>query len=198
VGEMQGAFDSYFSKLIEYYRKESGSYPTISYDEGVNKELIIGEPDKEGYVAWLPKKINTKFDFIPIEKKFKMCLNEEVKEYFTTYLFLRLSGVFEDMELDFDPISEFSELGATIERQITDARYYFTDETYLLIGSGSDGSDDSFNIFYDNRDSKLVCVSTETEKNKFINKHLSFVIQTMGVFEYTVYTLMRVPPNLKS
>lgn len=180
---MQDAFDIYFSNLREFSQKVFGSDPTVSYDDGINKELIIGEPDDEGYIAWSPKKINTTFDFIPIEEKYDLFLNEEIKSYYTTYLFLRLSGYFEDMELHFEPISKVSELAGTIERQITDARYYFPNRQYLLIGSGSDGADDSFNIFYDNEDPKLMCVSTETQRIKLINQPLSFVIQMMEVFE---------------
>jgi len=183
MGKMQYAFDIYFSKLKEFSLAEFGSKPTVSYDEGINKELIIGEPDNEGYIAWLPKKISTTFDFIPIEERYDLYLSEEIKDYYTTYLFLRLSGSFEGMELDFEPISEFSELSIIIERQIIDARYYFPNKQYILIGSGSDGDDDSFNIFYDNKDPKLVCVSTETERIKLINQPLSSVIQMMEVFE---------------
>lgn len=183
MGKMQDAFEIYFSKLKEYSIKEFNSNPTVCFDESINKELISGEPDEEGYISWFPKKINTTFDFFPKEKKHNIYLHQEIKEYFTTYLFLRLSGLFEGMELDFEPISDFLELAVIIERQIVDAKYYFPDEQYLLIGSGSDGSDDSYNIFYDNKAPKLVCVSTETDKIKHINKPLSFVIRMMEVFE---------------
>lgn len=142
MGKMQEAFEIYFSKLKEYCQIEFNTYPKVSFDEGINKELIIGEPDNEGYIAWLPRKINKPFDFIPVERGYNFSLNEEIKEYFASYLFLSLAGFFEDLELDFEPVSEFSEIEVTIRRQIENGRYYFPDKDYLLIGSGGDGDDD--------------------------------------------------------
>jgi len=52
-----------------------------------------------------------------------------------------------------------------------------------LIGSGGDGVDDSYNVFYDNKDPKLVCVSTETDNIKIFNKPLSYILRTMEAIE---------------
>jgi hypothetical protein len=183
MGEIQEAFEVYFSKLRDYCQKEYGSLPKVSFGDDVNRELTVGEPDEEGYIAWLPKRIQKHLDWALIEKKVNCHLHEEIKEYYTSYLFLSLSGSYKEMELDFEPISNYSAIAEMVERHLENGRYHFPGKECLLIGSGGDGVDDSYNVFYDNKDPKLVCVSTETDNIKIFNKPLSYILRTMEAIE---------------
>ena len=47
---MKESFEKYFEKLNRLYKEEFGTKPSVPYSERWNKDLIVSEPDDEGYV----------------------------------------------------------------------------------------------------------------------------------------------------
>lgn len=47
---MKEAFDIFFEKLNRVYEEEFGTKPMIPYSEKWNRDLLVSEPDDEGYV----------------------------------------------------------------------------------------------------------------------------------------------------
>lgn len=176
---MREAFDSYFKKLREYAMKELGTLPSVPYSEKGNRNIIVSEPDEEGYVEWIPKLQDEEIDWKSIEKELGFVVCDELKAYYSTYLFASLDGKFEGVYLHFDPIGDGEIIYDTVKRHFSDGQYYFPNSQTFVLGMAIVDEDDNYFIFYDNRTSGVFVYENDRHNTVVLTNSIADVIDSM-------------------
>lgn len=94
IPDIKTALENYFLKLESLYFSTFGTKPTVPYSDIIEKSLLIGYPDEDGEIQWIPK-VQTKIqNWDNCEERLGFVLCQELKEYYSTFYFLAVSGVF--------------------------------------------------------------------------------------------------------
>ena len=112
---MKQAFDKYFEKLNKVYLETFGTKPLVPYSEDLNKDLIVSEPDEEGYVEWQPRLQKEEVDWNRIENEIGFKINAELKNYYSIYSFSMIDGIWNNISLYFDAINLKKSVEETIK-----------------------------------------------------------------------------------
>lgn len=176
---MKKAFAIYFEKLNKVNYKEFKTYPTVAYTDMLNKDLLIGEPDEDGYIQWQAKIQTQQVDFKSIEMKlgFKLC--NEIKDYYSSYLFLLMRGDIRNRDLRFFPIDSEENVENLMLSAHKNGEKYFPGCQMFMIGIANIDGDDSYMLFYNNETEKLFCYADETKLIKRFRNSLTKVIETI-------------------
>ena len=175
------SFENYYENLCKVYLETFDSKPTISYDgkdTEIDSEMIISEPNDDGECAWQLKSIGD-YDFSNVEEKigFKMC--EELKAYYSTYLFLHLTGEYKEITLYFDMLKSKMLIEKSILVAQKDGVYYFEDTEIFCIGSAMYNNDDAYGVFYDNKTGSVFIYENDTENKIELDDSLFEIIKNM-------------------
>lgn len=176
---MRAAFEAYFGKLTRRYQMDFGTAPTVCYTDNLNKKLLISGPDADGEVEWSPAPFERPVDWNTIEKELGFILSDELKAYYSTYQFLRLSGKFGSALLTFEPIIKEEEVPGLIRRQYANGVHTFPDSQYFLLGDASMNEDDGYFIYFDNESGRLICYDPETRRSYLLAYSIAKIIGTM-------------------
>ncbi|PHU34427.1 SecY-interacting protein Syd [Pseudobutyrivibrio ruminis] len=176
---MKEAFDIFFEKLNRVYEEEFGTKPMIPYSEKWNRDLLVSEPDDEGYVEWEPKLQTETIGWASIEDGlgFKIC--EELKAFYSTYSFAQLDGDYKKISLCFDLVNLEENVTETILEAYETAQYLFSGEEVFVLGMAELNGDDGYTIYFDNKNRKLFCYEDDTYKTIEFNESLTEVIGGM-------------------
>jgi len=180
---MKKAFECYFKKLMDYSIKTYGAKPSCSYTDRLNKALLVSEPNEDKEVEWLPKLQDVLVIWKDIEDKLGFIVCDELKAYYSTYLFLSMAGKFGSGYLYFQPISSQNRIVDTIMQQYKDAQYIFPNTQMFLLGNATINDDDSYFIYYDNSTSKTFCYESDTKKQVLLSYSLAKTIYEMEALE---------------
>ena len=141
---MKNSLKKYFEKLERLYLEKLNTKPTVPYFENCN--LFISEPDEDDEAEWLPKEIEY------IELNINKDLSNELYEFYTSYYYLHLAGMYKNIEFYFHNNMHSNDAINNIAKQeISDGQYYFKDEDCVLIGNAIKDGNDSLLVFYDNK-----------------------------------------------
>lgn len=177
--DVKTAFKNYFSKLNSLYRSTFGTSPTVPYTETLEKSLLIGDPDEDGEIQWSPKEQTAKTDWDNCERQLSFALCQELKDYYSTYYFLAVSGTFGACELHFYRIDGSEPLEKVVLRNYSDAQYTFPGSEMFLIGNAVVNDDDSYFIYYDNATGKLFCYESDTKNEILLSYSIAKTIGSM-------------------
>ncbi|MBE6844146.1 MAG: hypothetical protein E7508_00335 [Ruminococcus sp.] len=90
---MKEAFDTFFEKNNNSWRKKWGTFPTVSKSEKyADCPLIISTIEEENELEWKPKLQTEPIEFKHLEEELGFSINPQIKEYLSTYWFLPLCG----------------------------------------------------------------------------------------------------------
>jgi hypothetical protein len=176
---MKEAFQEYFKKLKEYADKEHGTLPIVPNFEEWDKSMLVGEEDEEGYIQWLPKEIDIDIDWESLEQSFGFSIKEELKEFYTSYLFIDLRGKIDEMHIDFEEIINVDIIPQLIEVAYKDGGYYVPDQQMFMLGGATLGGADDLVILYRNTDGKVICYDPDFEKQVELDRSLTEIIREM-------------------
>ena len=177
---MLNAISKYYENLKKIYKKNFNSLPTVSFveDEDIDNDLYLSSPNEDGEVEWGLKKIEN-LDFLKIEEELGFKINSNLKEYFSSYLFLSLNGRYNEIDFSFDSLKSVNYIKEKILISSKDGKYYFPDNNYFLIGIATYKQDDGYMIFYDNDSSKIFIYEDDTKKTVDINISLASLIENL-------------------
>ena len=130
---MKNSFNVYFKKLANNYQKTFNSKPTVSYTEKIDKEFFVSDVDSDGYVEWQPIEVVEKKDWTQIETKLGFNLSKDLKEYYSSYLFLELQGDIDNITLNFYPLENKNEIDNVIYQHFIDGQWAFKDSQHFLL-----------------------------------------------------------------
>lgn len=176
---MKESFEKYFEKLNRLYKEEFGTKPSVPYSERWNKDLIVSEPDDEGYVEWEPKLQAEAVDWDSIEDGlgFKIC--SELKAFYSTYSFAQLDGEYKKISLCFDVVNLRESVIETVLDAYETAQYLFSGKEVFVLGMAESNDDDGYTIYFDNKNRKLFCYEDDTHNTIEFNESLAEVIANM-------------------
>lgn len=90
---MKEAFDTFFEKNNNSWKRQWGTLPTIpTCEKYANCPLTISTVNGEKDLEWQPKLQTEPIDFKPLEEELGFSINPQIKEYLSTYWFLPLEG----------------------------------------------------------------------------------------------------------
>ncbi|MDL2286103.1 SecY-interacting protein Syd [Desulfococcaceae bacterium OttesenSCG-928-F15] len=176
---MKKAFEVFFEKQKKAHQKFFGTNPTVTPTEDMDKSMIISPPDGEGYVEWVPKLQSQAVDWPAIEKDLGFVLGNEIKTYYSTYLFFQLDGELKDKRLFFRPIYNEHAIPALVKLQYDYSQYVFPNTQRFMLASTAIGQSDSFYVHYDNLTGQVFCYDSEIDKNIDLPGSLTEIIYTM-------------------
>ena len=170
---MKNALKKYFKNLERLYLEKLHTKPTVPYFE--NCDLFVSEPDEDDEAEWLPKEIEH------IELNVDKNLSDELYEFYTSYYYLHLAGMYKNIDFHFHiNMYSNSEINNVVKQEIQDGLYYFKDEDYILIGDAMKDDVDSLLVFYDNKNSTVFIYDQDLNKKIEENLKLTEIIDNMA------------------
>ena len=185
--KFQQAFVNYYNRLFDLYHDEFNCEPTVSYDgtdTEIDMSLIQSNPSEDGEVVWGLVKVGD-YDFSGIENAIGFAMSEELKAYYSSYLFLHLAGDYkienkdEYVALYFDALKSKGSIEKMAIIASKNGQYYFEGSQIFAIGSADYNDDDAFVIFYDNENGKVFIYESDTEKKIELDDSLLSIISKM-------------------
>ena len=180
---MQKAFDIFFNKMNESWKRVWNTYPKVSINEKYDQcGLYISEESKVGYVEWQPKLQNKDIDFQIIEKKLGYKIHSDIKNYVSTYWFLPLNSSLETVEqLQLKEILPNYDIEKLIkDRFRKDIFHYLKDSEYFLIGDFCCiRGDDSYSLQVNNNTGEVIAVQPFDKKEIRIATSIEELLMNM-------------------
>ena len=159
---MKNAFEIYFKKQRDYWQAKYSSFPQMPYNKAINGRMIIPNTIKEGYVQWQPVLQDRSVDFFLLEKELNLFIHPHIKEYFTSYWFLSLVGLFGNNKLRFTIIPCGIDILELAEESIKWGMKNFPEKkNQFELGFATVDGDDSFLIYVDNKTTYVNLVQLE-------------------------------------
>ncbi len=176
---MKESFEKYFEKLNRLYKEEFGTKPSVSYTEKMNKDLIVSEPDDEGYVEWEPKLQTEAIDWESIERELGFGLCEQLKEFYSTYSFADIDGRYNKMLISFDGINIVKGVEKMVRVAYEISQDDFPNSEVFAIGDAVIRDDDGYTLYFDNKDGRLFAREFDTNKTVEVSNSIAEVIANM-------------------
>jgi hypothetical protein len=181
--EMKSAMEIYFTKLHQFTMATYGANPSVPYSDTLDRTMLLSVPDEEGYVEWIYKLQTGEPNWAMLENKLGFTLNGELRAYYSTYLFLEMSGKLGSISLHLEPLKSEDGISELILRQFLDAQHVFPGREFFLIGNAAISDDDGFFVHYDNRNASVLCHEQDTEQIIPIASSLTELISEMNAYE---------------
>ncbi len=156
---MKEAFDSYFKKLEESCKKQNGCMPKVVYLENCDLHGIYigGSLDSEGYAEWCPVLQNQFDGFDEVEKELGFKINEQVKQYFTTYWFMQMYGCYNGNSCYFNKIVPNTDIKKLILKSYNSGNIDYMDpEKYFCIGDVDNQEYEDCGLYVNNSTCQVV------------------------------------------
>lgn len=169
---MSNLFNNYFSKLESIYKDILGTKPTICYTGTLNKTLLPATAKQGEEVEWQAVMQNEKTDFEKLEKIFKFRINDELKEYYSTYCFFYITGNVEGTYIRLYSVGAEKSVETSIRQNHTDGKYDFKASQIFLIGTAMVCDDDNYFVYYNNETKEVFCYDSQTKNHVTIAKSL--------------------------
>ena len=174
---MENEFIKYYDKLCSIFKKEFGSLPIASYTDNVDPRIVLTPPDDEGLVAWKIVKQSHNQDWPTLERRLRFSINADLKDYYSSFLFLQLSGRIDTILLYFEPIYDENSVIDLVLRQYFDGQYVFPKTQIFLLGAAIVDGNDSYSIYYDNTKNKLFLFDFDTKQYTFLDFSIQEVVE---------------------
>lgn len=165
------ALAEYFKKLNLRYEKIFGTLPTVSWDESLEQNLFVQEPDEDGEIQWSPtpaKKMNVS----------GLCI--ELMEFFESYYYWELRGRYENAIFDFPPVFSEAEAEKIACTALEDGEYYFPKQNVAFLANCSLSGNDDLLLFYRQQTGELFLYDTD---KKFVHPLKYSLVQLLGSLE---------------
>ncbi|MDR1321656.1 MAG: hypothetical protein LBK56_09570 [Gracilibacteraceae bacterium] len=175
---MKAAYEQYFQKQRQYCLEQYGSPPKVMRTDDIDPALIRSAPDEDDEVVWAPA-LRQEWQ----SPDLPFALNAEMKLFYGTYLYARLSGEYGDWRFYFDGLPSEGKIPAIIKRQSDDGRYYFPGRQVLVLGEAENEGDDSWLICYDNESAAVFCYRPEDAAQKGLGLSLAELIAAMEALD---------------
>lgn len=159
--ELKRYLDDYFNEWIT----KRGSYPMVSYDEDKISNLYFGELDEDDDIQWKYTLNDKNINFGSLEDEYGIQINHEVKEFYSSYLFLQLEGFYNDELIWIDPITDHTDI-------ISEIKYCFDVEGDYNVKIGLLGNS-NLPIYVEAQTGKVVVIDREKNKQYCLTQSIS-------------------------
>ena len=176
---MTNELQKYYNELCSIFNMDFRSLPLASFRDGVDPRRVLTPPDDEGLVAWKIVKQSHNHDWPSLEHQLGFPLTSDLKDYYSSYLFLQLSGRIDKILLYFEPIYNEKSITDLIRRQFFDGQYAFPQTQIFLIGAAIVDGNDSYSIYFDNTKNKLFLFDPDSKQYALSDFSLQYIIGAM-------------------
>lgn len=185
---MKAAFDIFFNKMNESWKREWNTYPRITFSEKKDKcGLFISNEVKDGYAEWQPKLQTEKVDFDKIEEILGFEIHTDIKKYVSTYCFFRLNSSLEnDIHFQLKDILPNCDMEKEILDRFKKERFHYKEDgEYFLLGECCciEG-DDSYSLQVNNTTGEVMAVQAlDEEEIKIANSIEDLLLNMKGEWD---------------
>lgn len=165
--EIKDAMKKCFEMQSDFWQTVFNSNPKFPYREEFNNdELFIKDTiDKEGYAEWKPREQVLSIDENTIANKLGIKLHPELKEFYSSYCFLQLTGKMSDETIiEFDRISFGCDINQHIienhidKEQVKEYCSDLAEFDLFELGSATVDENDGYLICFDNTRGKVLLI----------------------------------------
>ena len=174
-------FNDYFSKLEHVCAQEFSILPIVTYTDQINKALLVGEVNEDGEIQWKARKQTENIDWSKIEKIVGFEINEELKEYYSTFCFFTITGSISNIYFRLFPVGATREVERDVKQHFVDGKYDFPSNQTFLIGEASIDADDSYFVYYENSTKEVFCYERELKRKIVMADSLTTLFQIIRV-----------------
>lgn len=180
---MKLALENYYLRLDKLYFKEYGTHPTVSYIPELCDEMLISDVDDDGEIQWKMVPIEP-FDVDKIFSCIGVRPSDELSELYSSYYFAQLCGKIGNTIYYFDANALYkNRIDDLILLQYNNAKHYFPNKEYFLVGTASvDGADD-YLLFYDNKEKMVHLYDGDSGCLKNNIGNIKYIINNMEACE---------------
>lgn len=173
------AISSYYEKLADLWNQRRNSQPTVPYNDKMPKEMYIGSENENGYISWKLMENNKEVDFDRIQKEIGFVLHPDVKEYFTSYFFMKMVGSIGDIIISMTPITPLVDIEHFILKRNQIANEVRRDNKLIEIGLAEIDGADGLLLCIDNNTGKVTWLDVEKGESGEISTSIYELISTM-------------------
>lgn len=160
----KSTFNNYFKNLKNVYNSILNHNPSTCFVNGWNKSIIVSKINDDEY-EWQPTAQTETIDFEKIEKQIGFKLNNNIKDFFSTYSFANFGGTlekngFENIDISFHSVNFEKSATSCILQSHKDGSYYYQNAEILLLGDANINNCDGFYLFYNNKTDSLFAMDS--------------------------------------
>src|SRR5688500_4478774 len=104
VNRTAEGFQIFFEKLLTAWQRRFNSRPRIPFEEDLDASVLLGPPNADGLIEWLPIRILQSPSLNNVTSAANGFLSPSVVEYLSAYWFLSAGGKFFDHRIELNPI----------------------------------------------------------------------------------------------
>lgn len=169
------ALEYFFARNNIAYLKKFRSFPICPFNDNMDSQMIISEPDMDGYCQWQPVLQNKTVDFESIENELGFKLHNDIKNLVSSYWYFSLEGRIKRIKFHIYAVTPDMDMKEVIIERFCKEDYsggykFVEKEKFFLMGSCCINGDDSFLIEVNNATGEVYAVQYMDRKNVKIAK----------------------------
>ena len=184
---MKEALENYFTRLESSCQNKNGCMPKTVYVEKCDLHgiYIKSSLDHEGYAEWKPILQNQFIDFEQIEKELGFKINEQIKQFFTTYWFMQMDGNYNGNECYFNKIVPNADIRDIIFKSHHSGNIdYMKPHNYFHIGDVDNIDHEDCGLYVENFTCKVVGIDWDSAMDCNFSKPYFANIRFIWIFFY--------------
>jgi len=177
---IENAVKEYYKKLDKLWSDKRKTHPLIPYIEKIEPyNMYIGPKNQSDYVEWIIQKNSKVVDFSKIEKAIEIELKNEIKQYFSSYWFLNMTGLYENIIVSFTPITPLVDISVFIRERFNIAKEQNRNTDKIEIGIVEIDHDDGYLLLFDNSTGYVEAYDADKKLYQIVAKSLEALIAEM-------------------
>lgn len=175
---IKDAMKMYFEKLEKRYLTDLKSLPTISYDEKYNPCLFIGEVDEDDEIQWKAKEQEYVINFTEVENSLGIELHNDLKEYFNSYWFYSMRGIYENIPISLNPITPDGRIEDVFLIHKQRVEKYNGDIKEFILGIAED---DNSAVVFNNTKATVDLINYMENKRRILSNSIENLIRNLEI-----------------
>lgn len=173
------AMECYFTKLKSLYKEKYNTFPTVTYTKDLNPNLLYSKPNDDGEIEWMPCEQTRLPNFSEVENCIGIKIGERLREYYSSYMFIDMSGKIGRTSYYFYPIGATKPVEECIKQNYEDGKNTFQKDGIFAIGNVVIAGDDQYILCFDVQSDTLCVYGVEDESKKLIGNDFVEIIFNM-------------------
>lgn len=173
------AINQYYNKLDDLWNQRRNTHPRVPYNNEIPKEMYIGDSNESGYISWKIIDNKEQVDFNEIQKEIGLELHNDIKEYFTSYFFMKMVGSVGEIIVSLTPITPLVDIKHFIIKRNKIAEDIGRNTNLIEIGLAEIDGVDNLLLCIDNSTGKVIWLDVEKDESEMIASSIYELISNM-------------------
>jgi hypothetical protein len=177
---IKDAICEYYAKLDKLWLEKRATHPLIPYIDKIEPfNMYIGTKNQSGYVEWTIRKNSNTVDFAKISENTGIDFTDGIKQYFSSYWFLKMTGLYGSTKVSFTPLTPLVDALIFVTERFNIAKSQKRDINKIEIGIAEIDHNDGYLLIYDNHTGNVEAFDADQKSYQFIAKSLELLITQM-------------------